>query len=73
MIGVGLPSGSDKHLVERLELNAERTHLTYSFELEDPEYLDKPIKVGGMQWVYRPDLEFEELPCDLDNARRFVN
>lgn len=73
MIGLGLPSGSGKHLVERLELNEEGTQLTYSFELEDPEYLEGPIKVEGMQWVYRPDLEFEELPCDLDNARRFVD
>lgn len=73
MIGLGLPSGSDKHLVERLELNEEGTHLTYSFELEDPEYLEGPIKVDGMQWVYRADLKFEDLPCNLDNARRFVN
>jgi hypothetical protein len=23
-------------------------------------------------WVYRPDLEFASLACDLENARRFV-
>jgi hypothetical protein len=69
--GSGLPSGPGKHLVERLELNEEGTHLTYSFELEDPEYLTQPV-TGEVQWSYRPDLEYVALPCDLDNARRFA-
>ena len=34
----GLPSGAGKRLVERFALNADGG-LTYSFELEDPEYL----------------------------------
>jgi hypothetical protein len=73
MPGIGLPSGSGKHLRERLELNEEGTHLTYSFELEDPEYLARTLAVTGIQLAYRPDLEYEALPCDLDNARRFAD
>jgi hypothetical protein len=66
-----LTSGHEKHLVERLALNAERSRLTYGFELQDPEYLTAPIK-GEIQWSYRPDLQYTALPCDLDNARRFT-
>jgi hypothetical protein len=73
MPGIGLPSGPGRHLIERLELNEEGTHLTYSFELADPEYLTGIIAVEGIQLAYRPDLEYAALPCDLDNARRFVD
>jgi hypothetical protein len=34
----GLMSSSRKHLVVRFELSSDRTHLTYSYALEDPEY-----------------------------------
>lgn len=73
MPGIGLPGGPGRHLSERLELNAEGTHLTYSFELSDPEYLSSTIAVTGIELAYRPDLEYAALPCDLDNARRFVD
>lgn len=69
---VGLPSGPGRHLVERLELNEEGTHINYSFELEDPEYLTGTMRVDGIELAYRPDLEYEATPCDLDNARRFA-
>ena len=67
----GIPSGSQKHLVERFELDPARESLTYSFELEDPEYLEAPV-AGEMQWAYRPDLDFTPIECELDNARIFV-
>ena len=69
--GGGLPSGSRKHLVERLALTNDRSHLTYEFNLEDPEYLASPLS-GAIQWAFRPDLDYQRLPCDLDNARRFL-
>jgi hypothetical protein len=68
---VRVASGSAKHLVERLELHDDGSSLTYSYELEDPEYLAAPV-TGTIQWQYRPDLEYHPVPCDLDNARRFV-
>ncbi len=68
--GAGLPSGAGKHLVERFALNAEGG-LTYSFELEDPEYLKERV-TGTSQWLYRPDVEYVATPCDRDNARRFL-
>lgn len=68
--GAGLPSSEAKHLVERFALNADGG-LTYSFELEDAEFLKEPV-TGTTQWVYRPDVEFTATPCDRDNAKRFL-
>jgi len=44
----------------------------YEFELTDPEFLAEPV-TGGIEWAYRPDLEFTRDPCELDNARQFTN
>ena len=67
----GVRSGSQKHLVERFELNPDRTSLTYRFELEDPEYLAAPM-TGELQSLYRPDLDFVQVPCNPEAARRFA-
>ena len=67
----GVPSGSQKRLVERLELNPDRTSLTYRFELEDPEYLAAPV-TGEHRSAYRPDLEIAPIACDPEVAGRFV-
>ena len=66
-----LPSGQQKHLVERFELNTDGMSLTYHYELEDPEYLAAPI-TGEARWDHRPDLELSPEECDLENARRFL-
>jgi len=68
--GGALPSGSQKHLVERFTLTPEGG-LTYSFVLEDPEYLTAPV-TGSSQWSYRPEVPFAATPCSPDNARRFL-
>jgi hypothetical protein len=67
----GLPSGSQKHLVEYFELSADRTTLTYRFRLEDPEYLAAPVE-GSAAWEHRPDLPYKAEECDLENARRYL-
>jgi len=66
-----VPSSSRKHLTERFELGADGKSLTYSFVLEDPDYLTRPLSAEA-QWVYRPDLTYHAEPCDPVNARRFV-
>lgn len=68
--GAGLPSGARKHLVERFALNAQGG-LTYSFEVEDPEFFKEPVS-GTAEWLYRPDVEYVATPCTRDNARRFL-
>jgi hypothetical protein len=68
----GVPSSRQKHLVERFELSADRTMLTYRFTLEDPEYLAAPF-AGSATWTHRPDLPYTAEPCDLENARRYLD
>jgi Family of unknown function (DUF6152) len=70
-IGPALPSGSQKHLVERFSLNPDGKSLTYRFELNDPEYLTAP-KTGELPFWYDPKAKFEVEACDLEVARRFM-
>jgi hypothetical protein len=67
----GLPSSTRKHLVERFELTPDRTALTYTFTLEDPEYLTSPVQ-GTARWAYRPDVTYAPIECNLENARKFL-
>lgn len=66
-----LPSSRGKHLVERFELNADRTGLKYSFELSDPEFLAEPLR-GELQWTHSPGGRLTGGDCDLENARRYL-
>jgi hypothetical protein len=65
-----MPSGEGKHLVERFALSADGKSLSYSFVLDDPEYLVRPVSGGG-QMSYRPDLKFDGIECDPELAKRF--
>jgi hypothetical protein len=67
----GVPSGSQKHVVERFELNRDGASMTYGFELDDPEYLAEPV-TGELRSTYRPDIVFDPIACDPENARRYV-
>jgi len=67
-----IPSGALKNLKERLQLQEDGKTLLYSFELTDPEFLAEPI-TGESTMVYRPDLEFRMLGCDLENSRMYLN
>lgn len=67
-----LPSGENKLLREWLILEDDGKSLTYRFEVDDPEYLSESF-TSEVQWVYRPDVEFEALPCDLENSRLFID
>jgi hypothetical protein len=69
--GSAVPSSPQKHLVERLTLSVDGKSLTYRFEHADPEFLAAPV-TGELQWVFRPDLKFEPVACNLENARRFL-
>jgi hypothetical protein len=66
----GLPSGRQRHLIERFELTADQSGLTYTFWNEDPEYLLEPM-IGTLDLTYRPDLPFVNVPCDIETARRY--
>lgn len=71
-ITAALPSSTEKHLVERFALNADGQSLLYSFELTDPVYLAAPLR-GEMRWLYRPNVDFELVPCDPEATRSFLD
>lgn len=68
-IGFGVPSGTGKHLIERLTLSVDRLQLRYELTVEDPEYLTTPATYTAM-WDHRPDLAFGPA-CDPKNSERF--
>jgi hypothetical protein len=67
-----LPSSNEKRLVEGFALNPDGRSLTYSFELTDPVYLAKPLR-GELRWLYRPNVDFELVPCDPGATRSFLD
>ena len=69
--GYGLPSGTQKHLVERLTPSADGTSLLYHFELSDPEYMAKPVS-GDVTWLFRPNTVYAPARCNLDIARHYT-
>lgn len=66
----GVPSGLDKHVVERFVLSEDGTRIVIDFFLEDPEYLAEPF-TGTVEWYYAPHFEMLGFDCDPENARRF--
>jgi hypothetical protein len=70
-IGIAVPSGPGKHLVERFALATDRKHLSYDLTIEDPAGLTAPATLSS-QWEYRPDLEPSNVACDAEIARRLI-
>lgn len=67
----GLPSGSRKHLIERLTPAADGRSLTYHFELSDPEFMAAPVS-GDVRWLFRPETAYAPERCNPDIARRYT-
>jgi len=67
----GIASGPQKRMHEQFELADDGSRIDYSFVVEDPEYLSEPV-TGGSRWDYRPDLEPDDAPCDLESAGRYL-
>ena len=70
--GSGIPSGAQKHIVERYSLDTDGRTLTISYVLTDPEFLAEPVE-GSRSWRHTPGLEFLPNRCDLETARRYVD
>lgn len=69
--GIGLASGTRKHVVERYTLNDDSRSLTLEVYLDDSEYLAESFS-GTLNWDYTPDFEFYRYDCDPDVATRFA-
>ena len=68
---MGLPSGGQKHVVERYRLNDDGTRIVVEFLLEDPEYIVQPL-IHVRELIYSPHIEFFRFDCDPQVTRRFV-
>ena len=67
----GIPSGAQKHLVERYALSNDGTRLALSFVLEDAEYLAEPFS-ATIDWEHSPNLTMSIIECELDDARLYL-
>jgi hypothetical protein len=68
---IGVPSGAQKHVVERYRLNEEGTRIVVEFVLEDPEYIAEPL-AHTRELIYSPQIEISRYDCNLETTRRFV-
>ena len=64
----GLPSGAQKHTIERFELSDDRSQLNVEIFVEDPEFLLEPFVVNTI-WDYSPNRTMERFDCDPEHAR----
>lgn len=67
----GVPSGAQKHVVERYRLDESGARVVIDVFLEDPEYLTEPL-TSTMEWIYSPDAEMFRFDCDLEVTRHFL-
>jgi hypothetical protein len=67
----GIPSGVQKHVVERYRLHEDGTRLRVEFTLEDPEYISQPM-THTRDLLYSPQLEMTPFNCDLEATRRYL-
>jgi hypothetical protein len=67
----GLPSGPQKHVVERYRLSDDRTRLLIDFVVEDPEFLAEPF-TANVEWDYAPEQRLLRFGCEPEQARRFT-
>ena len=67
-----LPSGPQKHVVERFRLSEDRTRLLIDIVAEDPDYLVEPLTMG-MEWDYTPKLRFLRFGCEPEQSKRYLS
>jgi hypothetical protein len=67
----GVPSGAQKHVVERYELSEDGTRILLDFLLEDPEYFVAPM-THKRELSYIPDHVVQRFDCNVESTRRFV-
>ncbi len=61
--GRGVPSGSQKRVVERYSLADGGRRLRLQYTQEDPEYLSGAVS-GTTEWAYSPNYEWVDYNCD---------
>lgn len=64
--GGGIPSSTERHVVERYSLSEDRTRAVVDVFFEDPVYLAEPFE-GRTEMVYVPHLELYRYDCAPEN------
>ena len=68
----GIPSGAQKHVVERYWLAEDGRRMVVEFVLEDPEYF-----VGSLshrrELLYAPQMDMSPFDCDLESTGRYLS
>jgi len=68
---IGVPSGPQKHVVERYRLIENGTRMAAEFMLEDPEYIAEPF-THNRELIFSPHEQMYSHNCDAEAAGRFV-
>lgn len=68
--GPGVPSGAQKHVIERYTLEEDGSRISLEIFLEDPEHLAETL-TGRVDWLYAPEFQLYAYDCDLDVSRVF--
>ena len=69
---IGVPSGKQKHVVEKYRLTEDGTRIEMEFMLEDPEYIAEPM-IHSRELMYSPHLKMYQFNCDLEATSRFIS
>ena len=67
--GRGVPSGLQKHMIERYSLSDDGTRVLVDIVVEDPEFLAVPYS-GHIEMVYTPDLQLHRYNCVPELSRQ---
>ncbi len=68
---IGVPSGPEKHVLEKYTLINDGAGINMEFTLEDPEYLSEPF-THQRNLVYSPQMKMFVGECDPELTRRFL-
>ena len=67
----GIPSGAQKHVIEKYTLINDGYRIRVELFMEDPEFLAEPL-VDTMEWIYSPDFQMSDWECDQFSTSVFL-
>lgn len=67
----GIPSGEQKHVIERYRLKDDGSGVIVEVFLEDPEYLSETFS-ATFEWQYTPNTEMYRYDCQPDVSSQFA-
>ncbi len=67
----GIPSGAQKHVVEKYRLSEDGHRIIVDLMLEDPEFIAEPL-ITTMEWIYSPDAQMVAWNCDEESTKTFL-